>query len=219
MTKLYFIRHGKTEWNLESRYQGMNGDSPLLSESFTEIELLAKSLHAVNFSRVYASPIKRARITAFELMADLKQPLKVSLMSNLAEFNLGKMEGMLFSEVKKEFPVEFDAFRNHPDQYNPVNIQAETFPHLIKRFGQAVQVICDNASQDDNILVVSHGAALNAALNGILGVPLEHLRDRGGLSNTSTTILETVNYGQSFEILGWNQTDYLHKEFDLTDTI
>ena len=28
--KLYFVRHGKTQWNLEGRFQGANGDSPLL---------------------------------------------------------------------------------------------------------------------------------------------------------------------------------------------
>ena len=27
--KLYFIRHGRTEWNEEGRFQGSNGDSRL----------------------------------------------------------------------------------------------------------------------------------------------------------------------------------------------
>ncbi|MFZ2354057.1 histidine phosphatase family protein [Paucilactobacillus nenjiangensis] len=219
MTKLYFIRHGKTEWNLESRYQGMHGDSPLLPQSYAEIKLLAKSLKGIPFSRLYASPIKRARITAFELVADLKQPIRVSLMNELAEFNLGKMEGMLFSEVEQQYPVEFNAFRNHPDQYDPTAIGAESFPALIRRFNHGIHEILQTAADDENILVVSHGAALNAALNGIVGVPLAHLRDRGGLSNTSTTVLETKNHGQDFKIISWNQTDYLHKEKDLTDTI
>lgn len=36
--KLYFVRHGKTEWNLEGRFQGANGDSPLLESSIKETE-------------------------------------------------------------------------------------------------------------------------------------------------------------------------------------
>ncbi|MCB6775816.1 histidine phosphatase family protein, partial [Phocaeicola dorei] len=28
--ELYFTRHGKTQWNQERRFQGSNGDSPLL---------------------------------------------------------------------------------------------------------------------------------------------------------------------------------------------
>ncbi|MDU1934420.1 MAG: histidine phosphatase family protein, partial [Streptococcus thermophilus] len=27
--RLYFVRHGKTQWNLEGRLQGSKGDSPL----------------------------------------------------------------------------------------------------------------------------------------------------------------------------------------------
>ncbi len=62
--KLYFIRHGKTKWNLESRYQGAGGDSELLPESFNEIKDLAQFLNKTTFSHAYASPIKRARVTA-----------------------------------------------------------------------------------------------------------------------------------------------------------
>ena len=64
MTKVYLIRHGKTQWNLESRYQGANGDSPLLDQSYKEIELLAQSLMDVPLNHIYASPLKRARVTA-----------------------------------------------------------------------------------------------------------------------------------------------------------
>ena len=40
--KLYFTRHGKTEWNQQKRFQGMTGDSPLLSTSFDEIKQLGQ---------------------------------------------------------------------------------------------------------------------------------------------------------------------------------
>ena len=43
MTRLFFVRHGKTEWNLEGRYQGAHGDSPLLPQSLEEINFLKKS--------------------------------------------------------------------------------------------------------------------------------------------------------------------------------
>ena len=38
--KLYFTRHGKTEWNQQKRFQGMTGDSPLLPTSYDEIKQL-----------------------------------------------------------------------------------------------------------------------------------------------------------------------------------
>lgn len=220
MTKLYFIRHGKTEWNLESRYQGMHGDSPLLPESYHEIKRLGKHLRTVAFTQMYASPIKRARDTANYLRAQLNQKLKLTLMSGLSEFDLGKMEGMAFQEVAQQFPTEFDAFRNHPDRYNASNIAGESFDQVIARFKQAVDEIVSNHPGDQNVIIVSHGAAMNAGINGLLGVSLDHLRDRGGLSNTSTTILEAQSPMDGYQLVQWNETDYLNRsENDPTDTI
>ena len=38
--KLYFVRHGKTEWNVEGRLQGAKGDSPLHKESSEQVREL-----------------------------------------------------------------------------------------------------------------------------------------------------------------------------------
>lgn len=224
MTKLYFIRHGKTEWNLEGRYQGANGDSPLLKESYDEISQLANFLSANKFQHIYASPLRRARVTATTLQHELDElqghPTSITISSRLKEFNLGIMEGMKFVDVEREFTEEVDAFRNHPDQYDPTKIKGETFQHLVGRMKPTILQICETyPAKDDNIIVVSHGAALNALINSLLKVPLADLRKRGGLANTSTTILESTDLGQNFELIDWNNTSYLKKSIDPTDVI
>ena len=40
--KLYFVRHGKTLWNLEGRFQGASGDSPLLEKSIETLKQLGQ---------------------------------------------------------------------------------------------------------------------------------------------------------------------------------
>lgn len=218
--KLFFLRHGKTEWNLESRYQGAGGDSPLLPESYEEIKQAAAYLKQFRFAHIYSSPIKRARVTAEQVRTHLAYKPPISLLSRLEEFHLGKMEGMLFKEAAQRFPVEFEAFRQRPAEYRPVEIGGESFQQLIDRMTPAIKTIVRAYSGDDqNVLVVSHGAALNAEINALLGTPLAHLRDRGGLSNTSTTILETKDNGQHFDLVTWNKTDYLKRQLDATDTI
>ncbi|WP_461243974.1 histidine phosphatase family protein [Secundilactobacillus muriivasis] len=218
--KLFFLRHGKTEWNLESRYQGAGGDSPLLPQSYEEIKQAAVYLKQFQFAHVYASPIKRARDTARTVLANLPGQIPLSLVSRLEEFHLGKMEGMLFEEAQATFPEEFHAFRNAPADYRPVTIGGESFQELIDRMTPAIQTIVRaHDTADQNVLIVSHGAALNAEMNALLGTPLAHLRDRGGLSNTSTTILETTDHGASFQLIEWNKTDYLKRHLDATDTI
>lgn len=218
MTKVYLIRHGKTQWNLESRYQGANGDSPLLKDSYREIELLASSLQRIPFEHTYASPLKRARITAQALLNHLNPEIPLTIDSRLKEFNLGKMEGMHFEDVAAKWPEVLKNFRHHPDKYDESLVEGESFLEVIARFRAAIEEYC-RQYPNGNILVISHGAALNAAINALIGTPLAHLKDRGGLSNTSTTIL-TTNDGRHFELEKWNDTSYLHKsKVDPTDTI
>ena len=218
MTKVYLIRHGKTQWNLESRYQGANGDSPLLKDSYREIELLASSLQRIPFEHAYTSPLKRARVTAQALLNHLNPEIPLTIDSRLKEFNLGKMEGMHFEDVAAKWPEVLKNFRHHPDKYDESLVEGESFLEVIARFRAAIEEYC-RQYPNGNILVISHGAALNAAINALIGTPLAHLKDRGGLSNTSTTILIT-NDGRHFELEKWNDTSYLHKsKVDPTDTI
>lgn len=82
--RIYFVRHGKTEWNLARRLQGQKGDSPLLPESYEAIERVHKFLEPIEFDKVLSSPLKRALITA-----DLLTNQSVSTDKRLSEWNFG----------------------------------------------------------------------------------------------------------------------------------
>ena len=68
--KLYFIRHGKTEWNLEMRFQGASGDSPLLATSIDELKRLGKHLSDVQFDKIYSSDLPRAYRSAEIILSE-----------------------------------------------------------------------------------------------------------------------------------------------------
>lgn len=220
MTKLFFVRHGKTEWNLEGRYQGAHGDSALLPSSFGEIQELADYLKPTKFAHIYCSPLKRARITAEALKNDLNQEIPITVMPGLHEFDLGKMEGMKFTEVQKKYPDELYAFRNAPDKYNAAKIDAESFQHLIDRMTPVIEeTVHADQSKKENLIYVSHGAALVALIQSLLGTDIADLRKDGGLTNSSVTILETDDDGASFKLIKWNETSYLNRKLDPSDTI
>ena len=96
MTRLFFVRHGKTEWNLEGRYQGAHGDSPLLPQSLEEIKQLSEYLKTYRFAKIYSSPIKRALVTAQKIKENLPYNVRLEADAAFSEFNVGKMEGMKF---------------------------------------------------------------------------------------------------------------------------
>lgn len=219
MTKLYFVRHGKTEWNLEGRYQGATGDSELLPESYDQIKQLGKYLkdQKIVFDHVYASPIKRARRTALGVWPYLAGNPQLTLKSSLKEFALGQWEGRKFTEIEAENPALFDAFRNHPEKWDGPSIGAETFEEVIARFTATIKNAVASNDADANLMFVSHGAAITAVTGALVGIPLADLRARGGLSNTSLTILETHD-NQTFTEIIRNQTDYLTAPKSKTDT-
>ncbi|SPC38628.1 histidine phosphatase family protein [Latilactobacillus fuchuensis] len=219
MTTLYFVRHGKTEWNLEGRYQGAHGDSPLLPTSYTEIAELAAYLKAIQFTHLYTSPLKRAQVTSETLKKALKQPFPVTIVDDLHEFDLGQMEGMAFTDVFKQFPQEIAAFREAPADYDPTTINGETFASVIQRTNAAVQTIVTAAQPTDNILIVSHGAAMVAMIQALLKTPIADIRKDGGLTNSSVTTLETLDGGISYQLLDWNETCFLKRTLSASDTI
>ena len=60
---------------------------------------------------------------------------------------------------------------------------------------------------------------LSAIMGGLLGYPLKDIRKNGGLSNTSLTILETLDGGKTFKPVVWNETSYLGRKLSKTDSL
>jgi probable phosphoglycerate mutase len=220
MTKLYFIRHGKTEWNNEGRFQGANGDSPLLPESYEQIRLLGQHLKDVAFTHAFASPIKRAAETAVRTVANLVVKPDITFMSGLQEFGMGQWEGMTFADVQERWPEMYDAYRHHPDQFDARLVPgSETFAEVQRRFRMAVDDALTMYGGDDvNLVFFSHGMALTAGMGALLGIPMADLRARGGLGNTSTSILETTD-GENFTELVRNDVSYLGVSSDSSNTV
>lgn len=209
MTKFYFVRHGQTEWNLERRFQGGQGDSALLPSSYSDMKKVGGFLSQVTFTHIYASPLRRARTTAINIARFLNYQGPVSLRSNIAEVGLGDWEGELMSNVQAQYPEAYHNFREDLEKFEGREFHGEGYTKASKRFGRFIKNIA-HQYPDGNILIVSHGLALSFGINGLLEKPRKSIKERGGLSNTSTTILET-NDGQYFTVEEWNNTTYLDK--------
>lgn len=206
MAKLYFVRHGKTEWNLAMKLQGSEGDSPLLEESYFETALLGERLKKISFSKVYVSPQKRAIETANTLMDELPIKPEIIQKEGLKEFGLGKLEGQFIVDAIDAYPEQMHHLRNNPHEYDPSEFGGETFGEMIKR---SVVVIEEAVIQNpnENLLFVGHGATLVALIQTLSGKPLEQIRKAGGLDNSSLSIIEMNELG--YELILWNDTSHL----------
>ena len=160
--KLYFVRHGKTEWNLEGRLQGAKGDSPLLKESVEQVRELGHYLSDTHFDLVFSSDLPRAKKTTELIMESQKPKAKVTYTKTLREWQLGKLEGQKISLIQAIYPKEMDAFRNNLANFRAKDFQAESVYKTTKRVAEFVKTLKDSDAK--NVLIVGHGANLTASI-------------------------------------------------------
>ena len=110
-TRLYLIRHGRTDWNDEGRYQGQ-ADPRLNRQGWLDAYAAALKLSDVCFDAVYASDLRRAQQTA-HVFADLAG-LLLQLDPRLREICQGEWQGLLISEIQERFPELFTRWKSDP---------------------------------------------------------------------------------------------------------
>ncbi|HFI0352703.1 TPA: histidine phosphatase family protein [Streptococcus suis] len=203
--KIYFVRHGKTEWNLEGRFQGYSGDSALLPESYQDLEKLGKYLAKIPFDAIYSSDLQRAHSTAVEIAKANHHCQTVQTTPQLREWNFGTLEGSKMAIFRSIYPKQARALKHNLALFDNDLFEAESVHQVTQRMVDFVQSL---KGQDmDRVLIVSHGAILTASIHHLLGFTPAQLRHRGGLDNASISILETRDF-EHFTELAWNDTSY-----------
>ena len=206
--KLYFVRHGRTVWNLEGRFQGASGDSPLLPESIDILKQLGQHLKEIPFDTIYSSDLPRAVKSAEIIQSQLQSPCPLKSIPELREWQLGKLEGLKIATLNAIYPQQIKAFRSNLAQFDTKMFEAESLYSTTQRTIQFIKSLKESPAE--NILIVGHGANLTASLRTLIGYKEAHLRKEGGLANASLTVLETDDF-ETFTLERWNDTSYQEK--------
>ena len=169
MTKIIYIRHGQTEWNIQGRYQGQT-DVALSPLGIQQAEALARFFPAPHLDAIYASDLSRAMHTA-EAVA---QPfhLTVQPRKDLRELHFGDWEGCSLAAMEEGWPDLYRDFFRHPDKLQIPG--GETFPHLQARATACIAELC-RAHEGQTIAVVAHGAILRTILCAALHIDLQYV--------------------------------------------
>ncbi|NEW06446.1 histidine phosphatase family protein [Paenibacillus sp. SYP-B3998] len=169
MTKLYLIRHGETEWNVEHRMQG-HADSPLSQLGSMQAYWLAEALDEVQFDVIHTSSSGRTLQTANIIKG--RRELQIQSSDHWREMNLGEWEGRIAEAIKQEDQVNFHAFWNEPHRYKP--LAGESFEDLQARVLPALnQLLAENVGQ--TIALISHTVTLKVIMAHFEQRPLEEL--------------------------------------------
>lgn len=208
---LHCIRHGESQFNATGRIQGQL--DPELSElGLRQGAALARALAQAPIRAVYSSPLARARQTAAPIAGALGLPLR--FVDELKELNAGCFQGKTWDEVRAEFPAESEKWSSHDPDYRIPG--GESRRELMERGRAALHAIREDASSllepspngggVAQVVVVSHGGLLSAALKALLEIPAE--RNPFSFYNASISRLE---WSSAVRLMTLNQIDHLRR--------
>jgi 2,3-bisphosphoglycerate-dependent phosphoglycerate mutase len=155
MTTLLLARHGETDWNRELRIQG-SSDIALNALGREQAQALAWELAGVELDAIYASDLVRARETAAAVATG--HGLDVRVDPRLRERSFGSWEGLTREDI-----AAFPTGSRH---------DGESDDEVRARVLAAIDDIAA-AHPGRQVLVVSHGGALNTLWHHALGVRVE----------------------------------------------
>lgn len=201
---IYFVRHGRTEWNNQFRYQGAV-DIPLNDDGRQQARKTALRFSAADIDAVLSSPLSRAMETA-GIIASYHNGLKVESTPLLTEVDFGRWEGRTVSEIKADYPDIFYAWRS--DQLNVDAPEGESMDALYLRCGRFSEELL--ARREKNIVVVGHGAMLRALFPRMLMLPRVSYFWKTRIDNCSITAFSADD--GKFSLI--YQNDMIHLKID-----
>ena len=170
--KVYFLRHGETEWNREKRIQGSTGWIDLTSDGVRVAEATRDGMlsSGLSFDRLYSSPYRRALHTAQIIGAGFG--LEPVVDRRLHEISFGPYEGTFYGEGRFADDNIRCCFKD------PLNYASregcESFDDVLARVKDFFDMeLAPLASRFSRVLVVAHGGVLRTVLRLAANIPLE----------------------------------------------
>lgn len=152
--KIYLVRHGQTASNVKQAYMGQKIDESLNETGRKEAIKLISELPK-NLDLILSSPLKRASETAEIISQEFNVPIQYR--KELVERDGGKISGMLWSDIEKEFGLSLDHFQSMLD-YDFTVFGGESIGQVrtrIERFFEELEKY-----KGKKILVVTHGGII-----------------------------------------------------------
>lgn len=174
--KIYYVRHGQTDWNLARKMQGGGTEKELNETGINQANETRKELENVKYDIIICSPMYRAKQTAEIINKD--KNVKTIIDERIRERKLGKLEGHeITDEIEKQI---WDYNLNYQIP------EGENLHDFEKRILDFLEDIKEKYS-DKTVLIVAHGGIAKVIKAHLYGMPKSKL-----LSDISTKNCEII---------------------------
>lgn len=149
--KIYVVRHGQTDYNINGLFQGRK-DIPLNSVGIKQAEETAQKFKNIPVDIILVSPLTRAKETA-KYISNVTG-IKPVIEQDLIERNFGDMEGKPNRE-----DCNIKMLLDYEKNYNICNV--EPIQSLFERVSDCLDKIIDKY-MGKNVVLVTHGGVAQA---------------------------------------------------------
>jgi probable phosphoglycerate mutase len=201
LKKIYLLRHGQTDYNLQGVVQGSGIDAPINDTGWAQADAFFCTYRDIPFDQLYHSALIRTQ-QSIQGFIDLGIP--VTSLSELNEISWGEYEGIPMT------PEEGEYYRMMLQQWQDGNLDyaiagGESPNSVAERLHRAIQQIIH--VQGTTILVCMHGRAMRIFLSLICNTPLEDM-DQYEHGNLCLYLLQQQEEGD-FVLLKQNDQEHL----------
>jgi broad specificity phosphatase PhoE len=199
--KIYLIRHGQTDFNLQGIVQGSGVNSSLNAMGRAQAHAFFEAYQSILFDKIYTSTLKR---TAESVEEFIKKGIPHESLAGLNEISWGSNEG------QKITPQEDAYYHWMLQQWEAGNtslrIQGGESPDEVAM--RQLPVIDKILAQEDDktILICMHGRAMRILLCQLLHYPLKSM-DLFQHTNLCLYLLEFT--GSMFSVDKYNDVHHL----------
>lgn len=196
--KIYFTRHGLTEYNKERRIQGLL-DSPLTLEGKEKAKELGARLKDEGIEIIYSSDQKRA----MDSTKIINEALKLDIIPDrkLREVSMLSHEGMTWAESVATDPDREDLIMQRPDLFNEGGI----YPYR-DALEDAIAFIFELIKTNyEKVLVMTHGSKLRVITTVLEGL---YLKDTNKVELIKGLSLKIYDYNKGKFKLLHDDEDY-----------
>lgn len=167
MGRLFLLRHGETEGNRNRIYRG-RWDLPLNEAGKRQAVEAAGALAGVDFTKVYVSPLRRARQTADAIMHN-RPDTELEVSPALVDIDYGEWSQRSDDEIARDYPDLRLRWQEKPGTvFFPGGESLDTVRGRIEGFLGSVAAA--SAAQKGSVLLVSHRVPIKVLLCIVLGL-------------------------------------------------
>lgn len=175
-TRIILIRHGRSTYNVQGRYQGSSDVSVLTPEGFRSAYATGLALKNTPIDVIYASPLKRIQQTTQAILSafgDAQQP-SVETSELLSEINMSVWQGLTYDYVRQNWASAYRCWQLTPHLFKFPLADSEDFTRpVIDLYDQVKgfwkQVLKKHWGQ--TILIVGHSGTNRALISTAIGLP------------------------------------------------